>query len=198
MSRQLDGDLSAPFSDNFCINLEREGGKSFVSKRQMGKIGSLLVFFFLKNSFKKDSAKSCPTLVIPWTVACQAPLSMGFSRQEYWSGLPFPAPGELTNPGIEPSSPSLQADALPTELCGKPTCHTINPLKVYISVGFSIITVVIHYHKFRTFPSPPKETFMPISHDPSFPPIGPSHQPLAATHILSIFKDVPILDISDK
>ena len=46
MSQQLNGDLSAPFSDNFCINLKREGGKSFVSKRQMGKIGSLLVFFF--------------------------------------------------------------------------------------------------------------------------------------------------------
>ena len=47
-------------------------------------------------------AKSCPTLVIPWTVACQAPLSMGFSRQEYCSGLPFPYPGDLPNPGIKP------------------------------------------------------------------------------------------------
>ena len=44
--------------------------------------------------------KSCPTLVTPWTVACQAPLSMGFSRQEYWSGLPFPSPGDLPDPGI--------------------------------------------------------------------------------------------------
>ena len=60
--------------------------------------------------------KSCPTLVIPWTVACQAPLSMGFSRQEYWSGLPFPSPADLPNPGIEPRSPVLQADSLPTEL----------------------------------------------------------------------------------
>ena len=49
----------------------------------------------------------------PWTVACQAALSMGFSRQEYCSGLPFPLPGDLPNPGIEPRSPSLQADALP-------------------------------------------------------------------------------------
>ena len=48
----------------------------------------------------------------PWTVAHQAPLSMGFSRQEYWSGLPFPSPGDLSNPGIEPRSPALQADAL--------------------------------------------------------------------------------------
>ena len=50
----------------------------------------------------------------PWTVAYQAP-SMGFSRQEYWSGLPFPSPGDLPDPGIEPGSPTLQADALPSE-----------------------------------------------------------------------------------
>ena len=54
--------------------------------------------FFLR---KKDSAKLCPTLVIPLTVTCQAPLSMGFSRQEYWSGLPFPSPGDQElNPGF--------------------------------------------------------------------------------------------------
>ena len=45
-------------------------------------------------------AKLCPTLVTPWTVACLAPLSMGFLRQEYWSGLPFPSPGDLPDPGI--------------------------------------------------------------------------------------------------
>ena len=48
-----------------------------------------------------------------WTVAYQARPSMGFSRQEYWSGLPFPSPGDLPDPGIEPRSPALQADALP-------------------------------------------------------------------------------------
>ena len=58
---------------------------------------------------EKESAKSCPTFVTPWTVACQTSLSMGFSRQEYWSGLPFPSPGELPGPGIEPRSPALQA-----------------------------------------------------------------------------------------
>ena len=51
----------------------------------------------------------------PWTVAHQAPPSMGFSRQEHWSGLPFPSPGDLPNPGIEPRSPVLQADALTSE-----------------------------------------------------------------------------------
>ena len=57
-------------------------------------------------------ARSCPTLVTPWTVACQAPLSMGFSRHVYWNGLPFPFPGDLRNPGIEPGSPPFQADSL--------------------------------------------------------------------------------------
>ena len=57
----------------------------------------------------------------PWTVARQAPLSMGFSRQEYWSGLPFPSPGDLPNPGIESGFPALQADALSSEPPGKPT-----------------------------------------------------------------------------
>ena len=53
-------------------------------------------------------------------VAHQAPLSMEFSRQEYWSGLPFPPPGDLPNPGTKPGSPAFQADALPSELPGKP------------------------------------------------------------------------------
>ena len=57
-------------------------------------------------------AKSRPTLETPWTVACQIPLSKGFSRQEYWSGLPFPSPGDLPDLGIEPRSPALQADSL--------------------------------------------------------------------------------------
>ena len=74
-------------------------------------------------------AKSCLTLEALWTVARQAPLSMGFSRQEYWSGLPFPSPGDLADSGIEPRSPALQADSLPTELWGKPL-GTINKFKV--------------------------------------------------------------------
>ena len=56
----------------------------------------------------------------PWTIVHQAPPSMGFSRQEYWSGLPFPSPGNLPNSGIEPRSPALQADALTSEPPGKP------------------------------------------------------------------------------
>ena len=63
------------------------------------------------HSFVSDSA-------IPWTIAHEAPLSAGLSRQEYWKGLPFPSPGDFPDPGIEPRSPALQADSLPSELQG--------------------------------------------------------------------------------
>ena len=69
-----------------------------------------------------------------WTVACQAPLSMGFSRQEYWSGLPCPPPGDLSDSGIEPMSlmsPALQADSLPLSHWGSP---------IYICIGFLYYT----------------------------------------------------------
>ena len=57
--------------------------------------------------YMSEVTQSSPTLCAPWMVAYQAPLSIGFSRQEYWSGLPFPSPGDLPNPGIEPRSPTL-------------------------------------------------------------------------------------------
>ena len=62
--------------------------------------------------------------VTPWTIACQSPLSMKFSRKEYWSGLPCPPPGDLPSPGIEPRSLALQADSLPSKPPGKPHMHT--------------------------------------------------------------------------
>ena len=61
-----------------------------------------------------------PLFAALWTVAHQAPLSMGFSRQEYWTGLPCPPPGDLCNPGVEVVSPALQVDSLPTEPPRKP------------------------------------------------------------------------------
>ena len=73
-------------------------------------------------------AKSCPTLATPWTVARQAPLSLGFSRQGYCSGLPFPSSRDLPDPGIEPRSPALQADTLLTDLQEKPKWRQINLL----------------------------------------------------------------------
>ena len=85
-----------------------------------------ICYVYLITSFAFDNgggglvAESCPTFVTLWTVACRAPLSMRFSRQEYWSGLPFPSPVDLPDPGIDPGSPALQADSFPTELQGKP------------------------------------------------------------------------------
>ena len=74
----------------------------------------------LTNQKVKVKSLSCVRLfATPWTVAYQAPPSMGFSRQEYWSGLPFPSPGDLHDPGIKPGSPTLQADALTSEPQGK-------------------------------------------------------------------------------
>ena len=70
--------------------------------------------------------QSCPILcdLVDWTVAHQAPMSMGFSKQEYWSGLPFPPPGDLPDPGIKPAVPALQADSLLLESPGKsPESH---------------------------------------------------------------------------
>ena len=69
-------------------------------------------------------AKSHQTLVTPWTVACQAPLSSGFPRQEYWSGLPFLSPGHLPDPGIEPESLALQVDSLLVSHQGSPLAIT--------------------------------------------------------------------------
>ena len=63
----------------------------------------------------------CP---IPWTVACQVPLTVGFPRQEYWSGLPFPSPGNLPYPEIEPTSPAWQVNSLPLSHQGSPLLNS--------------------------------------------------------------------------
>ena len=75
----------------------------------------------LENPLEKGKVTHFSILAqrIPWTVACQLPLSVEFSRPVYWSGLPFPLPGVFSNPGIEPICPTLQADSLPSESLGK-------------------------------------------------------------------------------
>ena len=82
---------------------------------------------------------SCPThLVTPWTVACHVSLSMEFSRQEYWTGLPFPTPEDLPDPGIKPvslASPALAVDSLPLRHLGSPF-QTFGLLKLVINLGF--------------------------------------------------------------
>ena len=74
-------------------------------------------------SKKVKSLSRVQLFAIPWTVAQQAPPSMGFCRQEYWSGLPFPSPVDLPDPGIELGSPALQADSLPAEPTRNPESH---------------------------------------------------------------------------
>ena len=79
----------------------------------MGKAALCYVAAWVGGEFGGLVPKSCPTLRTAWTVAHQAPPSMGFSRQEYWSGLPLPSPGDLPDSGIKPGSPALPADSLP-------------------------------------------------------------------------------------
>ena len=74
----------------------------------------------MQEKVKVKSLSRVRLFVTPLTAASQAPPSMGFSRQEYWSELPFPSPGDLPDPGIEPRSPALQADTLTSEPPGKP------------------------------------------------------------------------------
>ena len=86
--------------------------------------------YILKES-ESDVTQSCPTLCDPMDCIYQASLSMGFSRQVYWSGLPFPSPGDLPDPGTEPRSPALQADSLPSEPPGSPIKFFNSGLEVY-------------------------------------------------------------------
>ena len=88
--------------------------------------------------YLESSVSHVQLFVTPWTVAYQAPPSMGFSRQEYWSGLPFPSPGDLPDPGIEARSPTLQADALTSEPPGKPIKQFLTP-QVPLCCPFIII-----------------------------------------------------------
>ena len=132
------------FMDNaFCGN--------FSLKSNRGQLqGNLNSFNYLEHSVlhyawgEVKSLSRALLFAIPWTVAHQAPLSMGFSRQKYWSGLPFPSPGDLPDPGIKPRSPALEADALTSEPPGKPALpiHDIIYFQVrYYSVVYLVIFI---------------------------------------------------------
>ena len=111
--------------------LEEPRGRALISKGLGGRESSSEVFSEVKRRQRGAGGlvgKSCLTLKTPWTVAFQVPVSMGFSRQEYWSGLPFPSPGDLPDTGIEPGSPAWQADSLLTELQGKPPACSLPAL----------------------------------------------------------------------
>ena len=80
----------------------------------------VLIIPYMFEVKRSESRSVMSDFVTAWTVAYQAPLSMEFSKQKYWSEYPFPSPGDLSNPGIKPRSPALQADSLPAEPQGKP------------------------------------------------------------------------------
>ena len=101
------------------------------------------------------------SFVTPWTVASQALLSMEFSRQEYWSGLPFPSPGDLPNPGMELGSPALYADYLPSKPPGKPDIpkHQAQLLKKnfkeqMISILYKVLLLLCHFSHILTLCDP--------------------------------------------
>ena len=93
--------------------MEKGHEKASSAWTSVGSFDLLKAVFQISLSVVSDS-------VTPWTIAHQAPQSMGFSRHEYWSGFPFPSPGGLPDPGIEPGPPELEADALTSEPPGKP------------------------------------------------------------------------------
>ena len=127
--------------------------------------------FYVYTLVSKCQSLSCARLfATPWTAAHQAPLSMRFSKQGYWSGLPFPSPGYLPNPGIEPGSPALQADSLLTELQGKPLVHGEQHL--VHSGHFAAVTSVQVVNIFIT----PKEN--PLDNFPIPPPVSPGQPPI--------------------
>ena len=96
----------------------------------------LSIFLSVAVKVKVKSLSRIRLFATPWTIAYQAPLSMEFSREEYWSGLPFPSQGELPDPGIERRSPALQAEVLPSEPPGKPDSDEYQPctlLSIFVS-----------------------------------------------------------------
>ena len=108
----------------------------FDSHQQQGRIlvapyfppTSDVVFFYCSQASLVKLLSRVRLFATPWTIAYHRPPSMGFSRQEYRNGLPFPSPGDLPNPGIEPRSPALQSDTLPSEPPGKPFTYLSPPL----------------------------------------------------------------------
>ena len=92
----------------------------------------------------------------PWAIACQAPVSMGFSRPEYWTGLPFPSPGYLPDPEIKSASLALQVDSLPQSHLGSP-CFPLYLAKI------SFLSVSTNWH--QLFPPNSNEEYSPITQD---------------------------------
>ena len=122
------GILQARILERVAISFSRGFSRSKDQTQVSHTAGRLFIFWATREPWLLiDTCNCCvqslsrvQLFVTPWTVACQAPLSMGFSRQQFWSRRPFSPVGDLPDPGIEPTSPALQADSLPAELFGKP------------------------------------------------------------------------------
>ena len=119
-------DSDTEISD-FLVQDGRAEGCALISSCESTKIATSYRIIVDRRTLKRSEVKSLSHVqrfAIPWTVAYQAHPTMGFSRQECWSWLPFPSPGDLPDPGFKPGSPSLQADALTSEQLGKPQENT--------------------------------------------------------------------------
>ena len=170
---------------------------TIIITRQCMCLGTLLTQFFNQNkpsenlckippTQKKNQLKvkvlvtqPCPTLCNPWTVAHQASLSMEFFRQEYWSGYPFPSPGDLPGPGIKPKSLALPADFLSSEPSGKHFfsilgCSTFNVVERYkpplssVQFSHSVVSDSLRPHESQ-HARPPCPSPTPGVHSDSHP-----------------------------
>ena len=135
--RELPGTLDPPsvFLLN-CVIVSSSVSAPFSDKMANSTI--CCCFLLFSRSVVSDS------LATPWTVACQAPMSIEFSRQEYWNGLPFPPPGDLPNSGIEPTSPAMAGRFCTTEPLGKyviPQLAVIKPSLKYLTEVISLLTL---------------------------------------------------------
>ena len=115
------------------------GCKELDTTEQFSRVGIHISFRQGGIQVKVKSLSRVRLFATPWTVAYQASPSMGFSRQEYWSGLPFPSPGDLPDPGIEPGSPTLEADALTSEPPGKPLVGSRDSSNLFLTLDHSAI-----------------------------------------------------------
>ena len=140
-------ELDDRFLGEIVCSMKSQGLRSQICSQFLG--GSLLLVMWWTREWKW-SRSVVSNSATPWTVAHQAPPSPGFSRQEYWSGLSFPSPGDLPDPGIEPRSPALQADALTSEPPGKPlSCGDTVPISGGGGSSFSKILYCYHAENFH-------------------------------------------------
>ena len=137
--------------------------------------------------------KSSLTLATPWTVACQTPPSMGFSRQEYCSGLPFPSPRDLPDPGIEPRSPTLQADFLPTEPQGKPGWLGKSPKFLRTeNYNQSSVQLLSHVQLFATPWTPACQASLSIANSQNLPKLMSTESVMPSNYLI-LCRPLPLL-----